>query len=108
MVVRRDECAHGDEPETEKAIRQSTDGWHTYVEDTEEINGEFAGIIADPKKVNAVVLTMAKTVFGFSKDQSKDEKRKSKEQAKDFVRSNDAIRNGLKKSAAFVNGDDDE
>ena len=93
--------------EAEKAIRQETDGWHTF-DDEDKINGAFNGIIADPKKVNAIVLTMAKTVFGFNKDQNKEQKRASKEQAKDFVRKNDAIREGLKKSAAFTENDDDD
>ena len=86
--------------EVRAQIRETSTGWHTFDDEKpEEINGEFAGTVADPKSVNALVLTLAKTVFGFSKDLTKEQKRSAKESAVDMIRSNDAIKAGLRKSA---------
>lgn len=87
-----------------QALRESADGWHTYKVDaegetTEEVNGPFAGQLADIKVVNGLVLSLSKSVFGFNKDMSKDQKRAAKEQAKEFIKSNPAIREGLAKTA---------
>lgn len=78
--------------------RKSTDGW---LQETEE--GEivpFSGVQADSKKVNALVLTLAKTVFGFGKDMTKEQKRGAKESAAEMIRTTPAIKEGLRKSAA--------
>ncbi len=81
-------------------IRETNDGWHTYDDEKpDEINGEFQGTVADPKSVNSLVLTLAKTVFGFSKDLSKEQKRAAKASAIEMIRANDAIKAGLRKSA---------
>ena len=85
--------------------RKETSGWHTFDEDG-SLNGEFTGQPADMKKVNSLVLTMAKTVFGFSKEMSKDEKRAAKANAKSLIQSNEAIKAGLMKTAAL--SDEDE
>lgn len=73
--------------------------WHTFDEEG-EVNGEFTGTIAEPKAVNALVLTLAKTVFGYSKDLGVEAKRAAKESAMEMIRSNEAIKAGLRKSAA--------
>lgn len=90
----------GLESEARKIARTESNGWHTFT-DEGEINGEFAGTPADITKVNSLVLTLAKTVFGYSKDLGIEEKRKSKESAKTMIQGTPAIREGLKKSAAL-------
>lgn len=87
-------------------LRSTADGWHTFKTDaegelTDEINGPFDGQVADSKKVGNLVLSLAKSVFGFTKSMSKDEKRAAKEQAMEMVKSTPAIRNGLAKTAAL-------
>lgn len=87
-----------------QTLRESADGWHTFEldsegEPTDKVNGPFAGQLADIKVVNGLVLSLSKSVFGFNKDMSKDQKRAAKEQAKEFIKSNPAIREGLAKTA---------
>ena len=86
-------------------LRKTADGWHTYKEDadgepTDEINGVFQGQVADSKKVNNLKLSLAKSVFGFEKGMSKEQKRAAKESAADMIRNTPAIREGLAKTAA--------
>jgi hypothetical protein len=57
--------------------------------------------MADITKVNALVLTLAKTVFGYSKDLDKTAKAKSKTAAMDMIKGNAAIKSGLAASAAL-------
>jgi hypothetical protein len=90
--------------EAKKVARDDESGWHTYglaegEIDEETMNGPFAGVQADIKKVNAMVLQLAKAVFGFSKSLSREGKKVAKAKAQDFVRSNDTIREGLRSSA---------
>lgn len=93
--------------EIAREARQSDEGWHSF-DDEGKLNGPYEGTIANPKKVNVIVLGLAKSVFGFSKDMTRDQKREAKEQAMQFVKSNETIRNGLKKNAAFTDEDDEE
>lgn len=86
--------------EAKKNARKDPSGWHTF-DDDDKLNGPFDGQPADMKKVNSLVLTLAKTVFGFSKDLTKDQKRESKESAKSLIQGNEAMRAGLQKSAAI-------
>lgn len=90
-----------------EAVEKNSDPWHTYKVDesgevTDEVNGPFDGLAADSMKVNALKLTLAKTVFAYSKSMTKDEKRAAKESALEMIRTNDAIKAGLQKSAAIV------
>lgn len=72
-----------------------------YVQEDEEGNKTpFAGTPADSKAVNSLVLTLAKTIFGYSKDSSPDQKRASKDKAFEMIKANEAIRAGLKENAA--------
>jgi hypothetical protein len=73
--------------------------WHTFDEEG-EVNGPFEGTIAETKSVNALVLTLAKTVFGYVKDMPKELKKAAKASAMEMVKSTDAIKAGLRKSAA--------
>lgn len=75
--------------------------WHTFSEEG-EINGAFEGIVADIKAVNALVLTLAKTVFGYAKDMTKEQKQAAKKSAMAMIQSTDAIKAGLQKSAALT------
>lgn len=87
-------------------IASGSDPWHTFAtndegEYTDEVNGAFTGTIADSKAVNALKLTLAKTVFGFSKSMSKEEKSAAKESALEMIKTTPAIKAGLQKSAAI-------
>jgi hypothetical protein len=78
--------------------------WHTFVldaegEPTKEINGVFTGTPADFDKVNSLRLTLAKTVFGYSKSMSKAEKSAAKDSAMEMIKTTPAIKAGLQKSA---------
>ena len=89
-----------------EAVANNTDPFHTYEldesgEPTDKVNGPFTGIAADSGKVNALVLTLAKTVFGYAKNLTKPEKKAAKESALEMIRTNDAIKAGLQKSAAL-------
>ena len=72
------------------------------IEDEDGELSTFEGTPADNKQVNALVLGLAKTVFGYSKDAGTDKKREAKASAIEMIRSNDQIREGLKKNAAAV------
>lgn len=61
----------------------------------------FAGTPADSKAVNGLVLNLAKSVFGYSKDATPDQKRAAKQSALDMVKATPAIVEGLKKNAAL-------
>lgn len=81
--------------------RVNPTGWQV-LNDEGETAGEFSGVQADVKKVNALVLTLAKTVFGYSKDLDAAGKASAKQSAMDMVKNTESIRNGLKKSAAIT------
>lgn len=85
--------------EVRNQVADDPTGWHTF-DDEGEMNGDFTGTIADQKAVNTLVLTLAKTVFGFSKDLDKDAKKASKSAAMEMIKTNPAIKDGLKRSAA--------
>ena len=69
-------------------------------ENEEGEKSQFEGTPADSKAVNGLVLTLAKTIFGYTKDATKDKKRSAKDQAFEMIKSTEAIRNGLKENAA--------
>ncbi len=92
--------------EAKTAMAQSADGWHTYNEDG-TVNGAYAGTPADSKKVGPFLLNIAKNVFGFGKDLSKEEKRKRKEMAADFVKGNEQMRAGLAANCALDLSEDE-
>jgi hypothetical protein len=93
---------------SDTAIPFHTFGVDENGEYTDEINGVFAGTIADIKAVNSLKLTLAKTVFGFTKNLSKDEKATAKANALEMIRSTPAIKAGLQKSAALTKSADTE
>ena len=70
----------------------------------EEIEGQlvpFTGAPANKEKVNALKLTLAKTVFGLTKGMTADEKREAKNQALEMIKATPTIKAGLQKSAAM-------
>jgi hypothetical protein len=88
------------------AVAEGSEPWHTFIADengelTDDVNGVFTGTIADTKAVNALKLTLAKTVFGFAKSMSKEEKSAAKESALEMIKTTPAIKAGLQKSAAI-------
>lgn len=60
----------------------------------------FTGTVADSKAVNNLQLTLAKTVFGYTKDAPIEEKRKAKEDALEMIRGSEKMIEGLQKNAA--------
>ena len=91
--------------ETRRQAASTPENWHTFDEEG-EINGAFGGVMADVKKVNATVLTLAKNVFGYSKELDKAAKRAAKDAAINLIKGNQVIRDGLTKTAAL--GADEE
>jgi hypothetical protein len=92
-------------------LRQTAGGWHTFKkddtgEDTDEVNGPFEGQVGDSKKINVLVLTLAKSVFGFEKSMSKEQKAAAKEAARSMIKSTPAIKDGLSKTAALTAEED--
>lgn len=78
-------------------INDTTIPWQ--VEDEEGALTPFSGMLADEKLVNGLVLNMAKNIFGYSKEMSKDEKREAKQAARELIKSNDQMKQGLMKYA---------
>jgi hypothetical protein len=90
---------NGLKSEIRNQVAEDPDGWHVF-DDEGELNGPFTGTLADMKAVNNLILTLSKTVFGYSKDLSKDQKRAAKDAAMEMIKNTEAIKAGLKKSAA--------
>lgn len=86
--------------ETRREVAKATDGWKV-LEDDGTATEDFKGTPANSKIVNGCVLNLAKTVFGFSKDMTPEQKKAAKVQARELVKSTPPILNGLKKSAAL-------
>lgn len=89
-----------------KAVADNSEPWHTFEldesgDETDKVNGPFTGTIADIKAVNALRLTLSKTVFNYSKSMTPDEKKAAKAAAMDMIKNTEAIKNGLKRSAAI-------
>lgn len=95
----------GMEAEVRDAAYNSAKDWHLFKDETKgagsELNGMFQGTPASKAGVNALQLTLAKTVFGYSKDLDKEAKAKAKADAYEMIKGNPAIVEGLKKSAAL-------
>lgn len=92
----------GLQAETRRIASADPNGWMEFDEDGEITATPFTGTIGDPKAVNALVLTLAKTVFGYNADLALADRNKAKSQAMDMIKSTPAIRDGLKKSAALT------
>lgn len=84
----------GLEYEARNKAGETKDGW--FVIEDGEIKGPLSGDTADKDKLNALVLTLAKTAFGYSGAQSAEEKAKAKEAAANFVKTTPALLNGIK------------
>lgn len=89
----------GLEAETRRLAGDNPNDWRTFGDDG-EVNGIFEGTVADSKSVNNLVLTLAKTTFGYSKDASKEVKKAAKQSAMALIAATDVIKEGLRKSAA--------
>lgn len=89
-------------------VTDNTVAWQA--EDEEGAIVPFTGTPANQKSVNGLILNLAKTIFGFGKvdakssqaekDANKLKNRTAKEKAIEFIKTNDAIKEGLKKNAA--------
>ena len=69
------------------------------VEDEDGTVTPFVGMLADAKVVGGLVLNMAKSIFGYSKDSTPEARKAAKQAAKDLIRSNEAMKAGLAKNA---------
>lgn len=84
--------------------------WQIEDEDSKTLT-PFTGTPALQAPVNALVLNLAKTAFGYKKDASREQKQNAKKSAFDFVKNNEQLRNGLKETAAAAfatEADEDE
>lgn len=82
----------------ESAKSDSSIPWMQEVEDGDPV--EFSGTPADSKAVNSLVLTLAKTVYKYSKDMTSEQKKAAKASALAMIAGNEQIRTGLKENAA--------
>lgn len=82
-----------------------TNGSWKIVDDDNKEAGDFVGSPANSKIVNVTVLTLAKTIFGYSDVDTSEHRTAAKEKAKEFIKGNPVIREGLKKSAALRDED---
>lgn len=85
--------------EKTKLKNDTTLAWST-TDDDGKPNGTFSGTPANAKSVNGLILSLAKNVFGYAKDNPIAEKRAAKESALEMIRGNEQMKNGLKRSAA--------
>ena len=69
------------------------------VEDEDGKISEFSGTPAPKKIVNNLVINMAKASFGYFRAKNADEKRASKEKAREFIKTSPALVEGLKAEA---------
>lgn len=69
------------------------------VEDEEGTLSPFSGLLADGKTVGVLILNLAKSVFGYKKEATKEEKRAAKESAKDLIKGSEVMKAGLIKNA---------
>lgn len=94
----RDVINDGLRAEAMRDLRDQKDGWKA--EDEDGTLSDFSGTPADTKVVNQLVLTLAKTIFGYSKDLAAPAKKAAKESAMSMIKTTDAMKAGLKNSAA--------
>jgi hypothetical protein len=71
------------------------------VENEEGEFEDFTGTPADDKKVNALVLSLAKSMGGYHKGMSPEEKKSTKAQAIEVIRNTAVIREGLIKNSGI-------
>lgn len=91
--------------EARKEAYSSNSGWHSFKDESKgamsELNGEYTGTPVSTEGIDKLVLTLAKTVFGYNKDASKEQRAACKQQARDMIKATPAIVEGLKKSASL-------
>ena len=83
--------------EQRRQLQEDESGWMYENDDDEMV--PFNGTAADKSAVNQLRLTLAKTVFGFSKDMTLEAKKAAKQSAMDMIRSTEAIKKGLEAAA---------
>lgn len=92
----------GLQSETVEAARTSADGWLTF-EDGKPTDSVFSGTLVPEEAspmVNNLVLSLAKNVFSYNEAKDADERRAAKSAARDFIKSNETMLNGLKANIA--------
>lgn len=82
--------------------RDSNIPWQ--IEDPESETGalkDFTGTLVDAKTVNTLALNMAKSIFGYSKEQPIEKRREAKAAALNVIKNTEVIRENFKKQAAL-------
>lgn len=69
------------------------------VEDEEGKLTPFTGTLVDAKTVNTLALNMAKSIFGYSKEQPIEKRREAKAAALNVIKNTEVIRENFKKQA---------
>lgn len=62
---------------------------------------DFTGTLVDAKTVNTLALNMAKSIFGYSKEQPIEKRREAKAAALNVIKNTEVIRENFKKQAAL-------
>lgn len=88
--------------EERRQLGDTAGGWLVLDENGKMTEQPFDGIQADNLKVNAFVLGMAKTVFGYSKDMTAEQKSAAKASAIEMIKATPVIFDGLKKNCAVT------
>jgi hypothetical protein len=86
--------------EYQRTLREDPNGWQ--LKDEEGKLSDFSGTPADSVAVGALVLNLAKTVYGYSKDLDAKGKAAAKDSAMELIKSTPAIRAGLQKNGAML------
>ncbi len=86
--------------------KKDADGWFTVNEETGIIGEKYEGTAADEKKVNALTLTMAKTMFGYAPKATKEAKQTAREKAEAQVKK--MFDMGILQADQFALAGDDE
>lgn len=85
----------------------SADGWMKADASNNPTSESFTGAIVSPGGVMQTARVLAMTIFGMTPEMSKDEKKAKRQQAMEFIKANDAIREKLKTASLAAAEEDD-
>ncbi len=92
----------GIQSEAKESARKATDGWLTFDENEKPTSEVFTGNLLASEVVNPIVLQFAKLMFDFpeGKGSDPDKKRASKQAARDYIKNDAKLMEGLRKKSA--------
>lgn len=85
--------------QAKSVLKKDTSNPWNAIDEEGKVIGPFSGTPANSKAVNTLVLTLAKTIFGYAKENSLDSKRAAKADSLEMIRGNEQMKAGLKRSA---------